>query len=51
MCPQYAQNMPKLCPKYPQDMVGIGKYGVSQYGLVRFVEPCSKSVDKLVKSS
>ena len=42
MWPQYAQDMPKICPIHPQDMVGIGKYGVWQYGLVRFVEPCSK---------
>ena len=39
--PIHAKDIPKICPRYPQDMVGIGKSGVWQYGLVRFVEPCS----------
>ena len=31
----------KICQRYTQDMVGIWKSGVWQYGLLQFLEPCS----------
>ena len=41
VCPRHAKYIPKIGPRYPQDMVGIGKSGVWQYGLLGLVEPCS----------